>query len=101
MVDATNVQLQIDFDAAGNDEIVQNIKTILTTRAGTVPMDRDFGVDMDIADLSMEAVKNQLTVDYINKIKKYEPRAEVQKVTFEYDAANGIIKPKVVIGLVD
>jgi phage baseplate assembly protein W len=100
MIDAATVQLKIEFGANGNDEIIRNIKTILTTRAGTVVMDRDFGVNMDIADLPMEAAKNRLTVEYIKKVKKYEPRAEVKKVTFGYDAVNGILKPKVVIGLV-
>ncbi len=101
MIDAGTVQLQMDFSASGNDEIIRNIRTILTTRAGTVVMDRDFGVNMDIADLPMEVAKNRLTMEYIKKIKKYEPRAEVKKVTFGYDAVNGVLKPKVVIGLVE
>jgi hypothetical protein len=35
--------VQIDFNAGGNDEIMRKIKAILTTPAGTVPFDRDFG----------------------------------------------------------
>lgn len=98
-INASN--LQIDWEARGNDEIRQNVRVILTTVAGTVPFDRDFGISLDPLDAPLELAKAKLTVDFINKVRKYEPRAEVKKVTFEYDSLNGCISPKVVMGLVD
>ena len=29
------------------EEIIQNVSTILTTRKGSVPLDRGFGINMD------------------------------------------------------
>lgn len=99
MINASNVE--IDFSASGNSEIIQNIKVILTTPAGTVPFDRDFGIDMEILDAPVALAKAKLTVEYIKKVKKYESRAKVEKVTFTNDVFNGYLVPKVVIGLVD
>ena len=33
--------------ASERDEVVQNVRTILATRVGTVPLDRDFGFRRD------------------------------------------------------
>lgn len=98
MID-TAANVVFDFAAAGNEEIMQNVKVILSTPAGTVPFDREFGVSIDLIDLPMDRAKGQLTVEYIKKVRKYEPRAKVKKVTFEYDGVVGILRPKVVIGL--
>jgi phage baseplate assembly protein W len=97
MINASEVV--IDFSAGGNSEILQNIQVILTTPAGTVPFDRDFGIDMSILDSPIGVAKAKLTVEYIKKIKKYEPRAEVKKVSFTHDAISGLLVPKVVVGL--
>ena len=97
MINASEVV--IDFSAGGNSEILQNIQVILTTPAGTVPFDRDFGIDMSILDSPIGVAKAKLTVEYIKKIKKYEPRAEVKKVSFTNDAISGLLVPKVVVGL--
>jgi phage baseplate assembly protein W len=99
MINAANVA--IDFGAGGNSEIMQNIQVILTTPAGTVPFDRDFGVDMGILDAPIGVAKAKLTVEYVKKVKKYEPRAKVAKISFTNDALSGYLVPKVVIGLVD
>ena len=32
------------------EEVIQNIKTILNTIKGTVPLDRDFGIDKSVID---------------------------------------------------
>ncbi len=97
MINASDVV--IDFSAGGNSEILQNIQVILTTPAGTVPFDRDFGIDMSVLDSPIGVAKAKLTVEYIKKIKKYEPRAEVKKVSFTTDAISGLLVPKVVVGL--
>ena len=91
----------INWSATGSDEIMQNVHIILTTTAGTVPFDREFGVDMSFLDMPLERSKAKLTVEYINKVNKYEPRASISSVTFEYDALSGAMYPKVVINLVD
>lgn len=97
-IELSNVDLQINFAATGVDEVIQNVRTIITTPAGTVPFDRDLGIDWSLLDLPIREARAKLTVEYIEKIKKYEPQASVQSVSF---AANehGQLIPKVVIGI--
>jgi phage baseplate assembly protein W len=98
-IELSNVALQINFAAAGADEVIQNVKTIITTPAGTVPFDRDFGIDWSILDLPIQDAKARLTVEYIEKIKKYEPRASIKSVSFVVNEQGQLI-PKVVIDIV-
>lgn len=102
IIDPNNVQIALDvnFWATEYDEILQNVRVILSTPVGSVPFDREFGVDFDIVDLPMERAKNKITVEFIKKIKRYEPRVKVKKITFEYNGNSGILWPKVVLKLV-
>jgi hypothetical protein len=99
-IDLNNVKLLVNFNAVGVDEILQNIKMLFSTPAGTVPFDRDFGINWDIVNKPIVIAKGLLTVEYIEKVRKYEPRAQVKQVTFEYDSISGSLIPKVVINLV-
>ncbi len=88
---------EIIFDASGAEEIVQNVRTIITTARGSVPLDRNFGINIDVLDLPLEEAKGRLVVEYTEQIKRYESRARVSEVTFETDALQGKLYPKVVI----
>jgi phage baseplate assembly protein W len=94
-----NVTVDPNFTAIKQEEILRNVAVILSTPVGTVPWDRDFGVDFDVVDLPINKIKARYTVEVITKIKKYEPRAKVVKVTFEYVGTSGVIKPKVVLAI--
>lgn len=85
----------IDFaPATETEEILQNLRTILATTAGSVPLDRAFGVDASYVDRPMEKARAMLVSEIIVKIRKYEPRVTVTSVDFEADM-DGILKPKV------
>lgn len=77
------------------EEIIQNVRTILTTRKGSVPLDREFGIDISLVDLPATVIKGRLTNEIISAVERYEPRARVTEVTFSGDAADGIIYPVV------
>jgi phage baseplate assembly protein W len=50
---------------------------LFRTPVGTVVFDRDFGIDWSFLDLPLPQAKAKLTVEYINKVKKYEPTLKV------------------------
>lgn len=102
IIDPQSVQigLDVDFFAEDYEEILQNVKTIVTTPVGTVPLDRDFGVDFTVLDLPINQVQARYTVEVISKIRKYEPRCKVLKVTYEYNGETGKVTPKVVLQIV-
>ena len=61
---------------------LQAIKIILTTQKGTVPMYRDFGVDMDFLDLPAPAAEQRARIEIREAIEKWEPRATVKDISF-------------------
>lgn len=76
-------------------EIIQNLKTILTTYKGSVPLDRDFGISMDLVDNPIrERLKVKIYNDMLDAIRRYEPRCTLLGITVESDV-NG----KVLIGI--
>lgn len=80
-------------------EINQNLRTILTTPRGSVPLDRDFGIDMSVIDLPIPLYKAKLTADIYDIIPKYEPRVKVVDVTYEHDVLSGRSKPIVKVAI--
>lgn len=80
------------------EEILQNIRTILSTVKGSVPLDRDFGIDGSYVDLPMPAAKAKLASEIMNAVKKYEPRATITSVDFTGDE-NGTLQPRIEVRL--
>lgn len=92
---------EIDFASASSvTEIVQNVKTIVSTAVGTVPLDRDFGVDSGLVDLPMPVARARLAAELIEKVKRYEPRVKVQRVTFSGDA-DGRLTPHLEVDILE
>jgi phage baseplate assembly protein W len=75
------------------DEIAQNVRTILTTLQGTVPLNRSFGIDPTLADEPIPVTKARLTSAIIEAITLYETRATVERVEFEEDHSAGKLVP--------
>lgn len=99
--DITSVRKKdIDFAPATEaEEILQNIQTILATLAGSVPLDREFGVE-GYVDQPMAKAQAMMASDILIKIKRYEPRAAVTSITFTQEA-DGVLKPKVQVKIND
>lgn len=73
----------IDFAPASEvAEILQNLRTIITTTKYSVPLDRDFGIDADMLDLPINVAQAKLQSEMITAIKKYEPRVEITSISF-------------------
>jgi len=85
----------IDFGATGLTEIYQNVQTILVTALGSVPLDRQLGINTDMLDSPTPAAKAKLTAEIIAAIHKDEPRVQVTRVTYTGDGQEGKLVPKV------
>ncbi len=79
------------------EEVVQNVQCILATVKGSVPLNRDFGLDINAVDMPQPMAIMQIKIAIIEAIQAYEPRAIVRAIEFEGDAMEGIIKPKVTL----
>lgn len=85
-------------------EILQNVRTILNTRIGTVPLARDFGVSWEHVDKPYPIAKAMMAASVVDAIEEFEPRARVESVEFEEteaSAMDGILVPRVVISIGD
>ena len=92
--------IDVDFAPEGVMEILQNVRTILATRKGSVPLDRDFGISWDNVDQSLPAAKMLMRSEVIDAIERCEPRATVTSVDFAADvegAMDGVLKPIVTV----
>lgn len=65
------------------EEVLQNVAMILATPKFTVPLDRGFGLSQHFVDKPLPVAKTVLIGEIMEGIAKFEPRAEVEAVTFQ------------------
>jgi len=91
----TGESTAVNFAPSVLDEIVQNLRTIITTVQGSVPLDRGFGVDYADLDVAIPVAQARLTARIVEAIREYEPRVEVTAVTYAADHQTGQLMPTV------
>ena len=83
--DLANIQL-IETDEV--KEVLRNVAVILATPKGSVPMYRDFGLDMRFLDKPMNVAKNVAVIPVREAIEEWEPRAVFKDMNLYYDPNN-------------
>ena len=74
------------------EDVVTCLKTLLSVRAGSQPLDREFGINYDgIVGYPEPIGQNMISVEIIDKVNRYEPRAEVDNITFEHSESGELI----------
>ena len=82
------------------EEVAQNVRMILSTPKGSVPLDRDFGLDFGLVDQPQPRARALMEVEISRQVGRYEPRARVVRVAWPHDAAeavDGRLSPRVTI----
>jgi len=89
---------KLEYTFAGNAlaELDRQLALLLSTREGTMPLDREFGLNMDFVDMPPEAAKSLYTAEVTEKVSKFIPEVRVQEVTWT-GGNTGKLFPKVVI----
>lgn len=85
------------YGASGVTEVIQNVRTIITTRKGTVPLDREFGIDFSLLDSPFPSARAKLQSEIFQQVKKYESRATIAEISFNNDPSTGKLNPTVKI----
>jgi phage baseplate assembly protein W len=75
------------------EEVLQNVRTILTTIKHSIPLDRSFGIDGEVIDLPINVAKAKMTNEIFRAVRQYEPRAVIESITFTGED-KGILRPK-------
>mgnify|MGYP000904414509 FL=1 len=100
--DVTQEVGAVDFAPASRTaEILQNVRTILTTLKKSVPMDREFGISGEVVDLPIASAQARLTSEIVAAVNKYEPRAQALGVFYRGDGEEGVLNTTVKVRLRD
>lgn len=92
---------EINFAPASEvEEVLQNVRTILTTMKFSVPLDRAFGLWCSALDLPDNIAQAKLTAEIVEAVPYFEPRARVEEVTYSGDGPDGILLPRVKVAII-
>ncbi|KWX78668.1 lysozyme [Paenibacillus riograndensis] len=72
------------------EEVSQNIRTILTTPRGSAPLARGIGLDYTIIDEPASIAESRLIAEVITAITEQEPRASVSEISFKDDIKDSL-----------
>lgn len=88
----------IRIGATGLDGLEQEIRMLLATRKGSVPLDRDYGLTWDYVDLPMPEALPYMISEIAGQLEKYVPRIKVRDIMFKSDdPVEGILQPTVTV----
>lgn len=78
------------------EEILQNVRFILATIKGTVPLTRSLGIDRTAIDGPASKARALLMTSVLRALQAYEPRATVKELYIDdLDALDGKFSPRV------
>jgi hypothetical protein len=89
---------EITIGAQGLEAIAQNVRMILTTPKGSVPLDRDFGVSWMVVDRPSPKARAELVAEIFDQVRRYEPRVRVTEIDWQETGADnmdGRLRPSV------
>lgn len=76
----------------GLADVQQCIRTILFTQKGTAVLVPDFGIDLlAYIDRPINETKAALRREILEQMERYEPRAEIERITFEVSGSQLLI----------
>lgn len=79
-----------------SEDVLSCLQTLYNTPQGSVPGDREFGIDMSLQDLPFNLAKAKLVAEITLKTRKYEPRAQIDRILFD-TTDDGQLAVKVVL----
>lgn len=76
------------------EEVHQNLRTIITTALGSAPGSRSIGVDFDIVDDPANIAQARITGAIITAVAEQEPRAQITAITFNQQNTESLMYGK-------
>lgn len=97
---SSQIKLTEDTDDKIINKYQEQLTVLCSTIAGTVPLDREFGIDATCLSQSAEVAEALLSVEIMEKVDKYIPELVVNSVDFEY-TTDGKLTPIISVGYND
>lgn len=76
---------RIKLDPSRSEEILQNVRMIISTPRFSIPLVRGLGLSAGFLDAPMPVAQAKLSSEIATALALYEPRAELLSVTFQGD----------------
>lgn len=95
-IELEQIKVTFDYDEGEAADIKRCLETLYQTPEGTCPLDRGFGLTMDLVGLPLDVAKNEFAIEIITKTEKYEPRAEIKEILFDM-SADGKMRAEVLL----
>lgn len=67
----------------------QELSTLLSTRAGSVPVLRDYGISWECLDAPPEVAESLFYQELLKKTEEYIPNLEIKSVEFTHEPEGG------------
>ncbi|WP_438449472.1 hypothetical protein [Gorillibacterium sp. sgz5001074] len=87
----------IDWGATGAAEIVQNVRTLISTFKYEVAYDRTLGIRPDFLDMPQQLAVTRAVAEIYAVVEEREPRARLKDVSFDGVDEDGTMNFKVVM----
>jgi phage baseplate assembly protein W len=78
-------QTALDLGATGLNEVLQNVRVIVTTRIGSVMLDRKFGLDYSFLDAPQNKAQLMMVQQMCLGLTHFEPRVTFSSIQFDID----------------
>lgn len=96
VIDGVKIELNSVQDLELRQEILDKVMFLLSCVKGTIPMNRNVGLDPDVISAPAWQAQNLYTISAIELIDEFEPRATVEEIVFD-ESSDGNLIPKVVL----
>ena len=97
LIDGVQIVINSAYERSLREDIIEKVSFLLTCVKGTIPMNREIGLDPDIISAPAYIAQNLYTSSAIELIEEFETRASVEEITFVESGGAGNMIPKVVL----
>ncbi|SHO50062.1 hypothetical protein [Anaerocolumna xylanovorans] len=97
VIDGVQIEINGTYERNLRQEILDKVSFLLSCVKGTIPMNRDIGLDPDIISAPSFQAQNLYTISAIELIEEFETRVAVEEIEFTESGTSGNMIPKVVL----
>ena len=95
------IEISFKTQSDTNESVRSCLEILFGTREGEQALDRSFGISWDFLDNPLPVAQAMLSQEILAKVAKYEPRAKIISVDYEYGAPEGIMIPRVSVEVIE
>lgn len=97
LIDNVKIEINSAYELELRQKLIEKAMFLLSCYKGTIPMNRDIGIDPEVISAPDYIARNKYTISAIECIEEFENRLMVDTIEFYSDGTNGDLIPKVVL----